>query len=285
MGILSKSIRKLKTIINRLFIKTIDLRGKEFDVSLIQGFAEQNTRDLVLLDVPVTRCRTQIWNTLEDRGNPFVQTIIDYSNNLIMEYKSSAVEKYYKLYQPKSASEVLKTRGNRKLESTHPLGYVFPWESFDTEEIRCKRERVIVSENRKAGHDINASYGYTDFGPVSDEKGVIEFGRLVGTYESIKKRGYIEKPYLNDGGIRGYFLADGTDWCLIITAGKHRAYALSALGYKSIPIILEASYEAVKWKSDVACWPQVRNCTFTEDEANAIVDNILNLEGVEIRIE
>lgn len=275
--IFKKGLRFIKKIIIRLLTKIIDLRDKEVDIPLAQSLGRYDSRNRVLLNIPIEKCRTQVWNTLEINGSPFVQTIVDYDKKKVIEYGSSALESYYSKYQPKSASEVLKITNNKTLDESPALGYVFPWDEFTPEEMIRKRKRVALSENHAIGSALDLSYGHTDFGPVSIEKGKIEFYRLIETFKSIKERGYIEKPYLSDGGIRGYFLVAEEDWCFIIKAGKHRSYALSALGYDSIPVILDTSFGTVECR-DIPYWRQVINGTFTEEEASIFVNKMLNVK-------
>ncbi len=277
MGILNRGFRFTKGTIDRWFTNIVDVRHNEVELPFIQSLKKSNGQDRVLLNIPLEKCRTQVWNTLEREKNPFVETIIDYSKGIKPEYNSSAIHKYYEKYQPQNAAEVLRVEGNEVLTGSPSIGYVFPWDSYTLEETIKKRERVALSENCEMGSELGLSYGYTDFGPVHYKKGEIEFNRLVKTYESIKKKGYIEKPYLSDGGIRGYFLVDKDSWCFIVKAGKHRAYALSALGADYVPIILDQSVGPVVQKGDILQWAQVINRTFTEKEASLFVDNVLNL--------
>lgn len=259
--------------------KTMNFRNTNFHpLDVFNKIGNKREGTVVLLNIPVSKCRTQIWNTLEVDKNPFVQTILNYSQDKILDYKSSAINSYYSQYQPRNAAEVLKISNNTALENSTAAEYVLPWDNHSSEEIIKKRERVALNENRRAGNKLGLSSGYTDFGPVSQKKGEIEFTRLTKIFEAIKKNGYKEKPYLNDGGIRGYFLVD-EDWCFIITSGKHRAYALSAMGYTDIPVIVDTSFGTVKRKEDIPHWTQVKNGTFTKTETVAFVSKILEMEN------
>lgn len=235
---------------------------------------------IILMDIPISKCRTQIWNTLEEHKNPFVKTIIDYSKNKTSDYYSSAIKVYYESYKPDNAGEVLRLSDNEALKQIPAYGYTLPWDNQNTDKIIKIRERDARNENRREGKAIGLSAGYSDFGPVDTGKGEIEFRRLVKIFENIKKQGYIEKYYLNDGGIRGYFIIkDNNDWCFIIKSGKHRAYALSALGFVNIPVIVDHNITMIKQVNNLHFWPQVKNGFFSENEAYIVANNILDVEN------
>ncbi|HRP31779.1 MAG TPA: hypothetical protein PKV73_07805 [Agriterribacter sp.] len=232
----------------------------------------------ILLNIPIATCRTQIWNTLEQEKNPFVKTLGEYANNKALSYHNSVMNVYYQKYTPKNAAQVVRLPGNEILKTIPAMGYILPWENSTVEEILKIRERDALKENTQAGQKFPLSYGYTDFGPVKDEKGIIEFNRLVTIYNNIKQLGFMEKPYLSDGGIKGYFLVNtDNDWCFIIKSGKHRAYALSALGYQHIPVIVDNYCGIIQRESDCHFWPQVKSGIFSEHEARFFANNILNI--------
>ncbi|HTN08995.1 hypothetical protein [Agriterribacter sp.] len=230
------------------------------------------------MDIPISKCRTQLWNTLEERKNPFVKTIIDYSKNKASDYGSAAIKVYYESYVPKNAGEVLRLSDNDIFKQIPAYGYMLPWDNQNVAEIIKIREGDARRENNREGKSFGLSAGYTDFGPVSTAKGEIEFNRLVKVFENIKNHGYKENYYLNDGGIKGYFLTgDNDDWCFIIKAGKHRAYALSALGYQDIPVVVECNAGMIKQVNDLRFWPQVSNGVFSKNEACIVAGKILDV--------
>jgi hypothetical protein len=258
----------------------ISLRGKIIHpLEVAYTTVKTDIASRVLMDIPVTKCRTQLWNTLEESKNPFVKTITDYSKNKALVYDATAIKNYYENYVPKNAGEVLRLSDNETLKQIPAYGYILPWDSESVDEIIRTRERVACNENRLEGKQIGLSAGYTDFGPVDIEKGEIEFKRLIKIFKNIKKQGYTERHYLNDGGIRGYFLmGDNDDWCFIIKAGKHRAYALSALGYENIPVIIDYNMGIIKRVNDLHFWTQVNNGIFSRNEAYTVANNMLNVE-------
>lgn len=232
-----------------------------------------------LINIPVSRCRTQIWNTLENDKNPFVKTLTEYAKGKGPSYNNSFINDYYQNYVPQNAAEVIRLPDNKTLKTISPTGYVLPWENRAPEEAQKIRERDALQENMEAGQKLSLSFGYTDFGPVREEKGVIEFNRLVNIYEKIRKQGYRENHYIEDGGIRGYFLIGNKEdeWCFMLKSGKHRAYSLSALGYSKIPIILDVNFSSLKRIRDLNFWPQVIKGVFSPHEADKLATEIIRV--------
>lgn len=279
-------IRQIRLFLSKLGYQLlpatiINQRGKTIHpLALINDKVNLGTFPSILLDIPVTQCRTQLWNTLEADQSPFVKTIIEYSNHSNPSYNLSPLKTYYECYAPKNAAEVLRLKDNNALEQIPPAGYILPWDSLTADAIMKKRKDIARRENKKEGKQLSLSAGHTDFGPVNAEKGEIEFNRLTRIYNSIKKHGYQENPFLPDGGIRGYFLiGENNEWCFIIKSGKHRAYALSALGYRNIPVIADCNIAMVKRSTDIPFWPQVKNGIFSEKEADFLIESILNLKN------
>jgi hypothetical protein len=259
--------------------KILDLRSDSLHpLEIFIKVINENIDTTILLNIPISKCRTQLWNTLEVSGNPFVQTIIDYNEKRTFDYRTSAIQGYYERFQPKNASELLRIN-NKTLKNIPVYGYFFPWEKYNAKEVLEIRKMIASKENKESGSKLDLSAGHTDFGPVTWEKGVIEFNRLTNVFNSIKKNGYKEKLYLGDGGIKGYFLVADKDWCFVVKSGKHRAYALSALGYKEIPVVLNVRPGIVKRKSDISYWPQVINSVFTEEEAEKVLCDILSVRN------
>lgn len=260
---------------------SINLRGKIIHpLEMVYCINHRTGFSTILMNIPVSKCRTQIWNTLEGNKNPFVKTIINYSKNKASDYGSTAIKAYYESYIPENAGAVLRLNDNEVLKQIPPYGYTLPWDNQNADKIIKIRERDAYNENRQQGKSIGLSAGYTDFGPVDTKKGEIEFKRLVKIFENIKEQGYKERYYLNDGGIKGYFLTgDNDDWCFIIKSGKHRAYALSALGYENIPVIVDYNMAMIKQLSNLRFWPQVKNGFFSKNEAYILANNILHIEN------
>lgn len=274
------SKRAANIIKRKLFpLSVCDLRShisSPMELSYLSRSVLKNDR--ILLNVPISKGRAPVYSNLDQKDNPFVKTMIQVQQNKATSYENSALKDFYDSVNPRNSSEVFGI-DNSILKELPSYQYLYPWmgESFD--DILIRRRAVSKKENLVNG-DVKLSVeemGHTDFGPVTNIKGAIEFQRVSLIYNSIKDLGYQEKPKSLDGGIRGYFLIDdqNNDWCFMITAGKHRAYALAALGHKELPVIIDLKLHVLKRWIDVDFWPQIRNSVFSKNEARFIFQKVL----------
>ncbi|MBW7941585.1 MAG: hypothetical protein H3C64_04115 [Candidatus Kuenenia stuttgartiensis] len=266
--------------LTRLF--SVDWRNRDFHpLDILYRTTDLLTPTYVLLHIPISKCRTQLWHTLENDKNPFVQTIIEYKEEVALNYDLSKMKIYYENYRPQNAAEVIRLPGNQFMRRIPAYAYTLPWDSNSIEEIFKDREKDSRKENSRAGKGIGINAGHTDFGPVEQKKGEIEFNRLIGVYKSIEEKGYREKYFLGDGGIKGYFLVgEKEEWCFVIQSGKHRAYALAALGNTKIPVILNFNLKAIKQVSHVDYWSKVKEGFFSKEEALSVAFRIVNLRDI-----
>lgn len=270
-----------------LIKKTLNNKGLQIRKVSIKNYRDKKTNplnilyntsaDRVLLSIPIEKCRTQLWNTLEAHKNPFVQTLNEYKNDEINSYEGSALEQYYNSNQPISAGEVLRIPNNPYLENLPALDFVLPWDFRNSRELKEIRDKNARNENSKNQFHKGIEAGYSEFGPVTKEKGEIEFKRLKQVFTSIKQNGYTEKTWLNDGFINGFFLCDQTEWCFIIKSGKHRSYALAALGSQEIPVVVDRNLELIQDKSNSSFWEKIVNNKFTKQDIDLFYKKILNV--------
>lgn len=94
--------------------------------------------------------------------------------------------------------------------------------------------------------------GFAGFGPVSKEKGILEFRRLIDIYESLKSNGYDRRH----GDIGVLVLKRGEDYRYLNSGdGYHRTAALAALNYSKIPVRFVNPW--IISIVDINYWPQV----------------------------
>src|SRR5699024_6064950 len=132
-----------------------------------------------------------------------------------------------------NAAEILGIRNPscRKLLRAPPGGAPWFWGGQEPSEIASARARINASDNREHGVLLGGDHGDPFFGPVSRDKGDLEFRRLTRVYESIKRRGFnVDKDGYNN--IRGFCLVSDKHRTskLMIVQGHHRIAALAALG-------------------------------------------------------
>ncbi len=204
-----------------------------------------------------------------------VEEIIKNNN---VQYKGSLLEKYYKVYRPKSLYDfyfITKTPENLSKKDKKTLNEKMnkceqnsPWS-----DVRIKVRQGEISEK-----GLSRSHGVQSYGPVSNTKGQLELKRLRDTYFSIKKNGYV--PNMCYGYIRGHFLKCMNDYRFLITRGIHRTAVLAAMKYEKIPVAFETSFPRVIDINDIKNLPQVRNGVFSEYLTKQIFQTYFEENGV-----
>lgn len=179
----------------------------------------------------------------QDGWHPFTATLKQFINKPDLKYENSILKKYYDAYQPKTLCEAFFEGENniKPLNAIPPKTAYFPWSLY---KVPLKAEK---------GFDI--SQGVQHFGPVSPDKGKLEFARLINTYESIKENGYIIN--IKDM-LKVTFLISEQEIVFLLIGGKHRAAALSVLGYKKLPVTFKTTWPRAIFLEDIKKWPQVK---------------------------
>lgn len=207
----------------------------------------------VTFEVPLSKCYYPYYFSYAlDGWHPFVLTLLQYKKNPDIQYSDTVLHDYYQKFQPKNLLEFY-------FETDPPTGHVaqtlerltlpphepfMPWDPS-----------IPLLSGEKGLESHHGSQGY---GPVTDEKGQLEFERLVKTYESIKAHGFIP-DYGHDGDIKGYFLINNdNDYRFIIRAGLHRVAALSVLEFSNIRVKFKPNFPRVIYLANVARWPLVK---------------------------
>lgn len=227
--------------------------------------------DLVF-EVPAEKCKYTYQFSYGLKGwHPFVVTLRQYMEEGI-DYESSELCRYYRTFQPKTLLELF-FEGNeeRELENSRLAEWrigthypILPWDPG------------LVEMQGEGG--LSVVEGLQGFGPVSREKGEYEFARLIGTYESIRRKGYCPTRD-SDGEIRGYFLRMGEDSRFVIRAGFHRAAVLSALGHERIRVKFKSNFPRAVDLADIRNWPLVRKGVLEQDVAERIFTRFFTDDG------
>lgn len=196
--------------------------------------------------------------------DPFVETVNNYRNGVCVTYEGSILEKYYHFWQPNNAAELLglsEHEASEALLRTSPPGTVWPWD-FDDPERRARQNHV-------------GDEGWQHCGPVTQDKGRMEFYRYQKVVNSIIKNGYQRNVDSIDGDIAAQVLLRGTEWRFLICDGMHRFAALKALGRSTIPVCLRRWPMLIR-REDVLSWPNVTNLLFNADSATKIFDRLFD---------
>lgn len=234
-------------------------------------------RDFIF-EVPLERCRYLYGGTYGPQvgmnpattgWHPFVAVLHELAARPDLTYEDSVLARFYQRFQPQRQVEVLFPRdvvaalGPSELDR-YPMARGFtplvPWQPQ-------------VSQDG-GEHGLGPEHGHQSFGPVSAEKGNLEFQRLRATFVSIRDRGY--RPELADGEIAGMFVLRGADYRFVVRAGHHRLAALAALGHATVRVgFFKRDPRAVNVES-LELWPLVRQGVYPQDLARRFVDQLFD---------
>src|SRR5690606_28510436 len=116
------------------------------------------------------------------------------------------------------------------------------------------------------GKDLTFAHGASEYGPVSVEKGSLEFDTLRLLLEKVRKNGY-RRHDGPDGDIFALPLIDRSNRVrFLIRGGKHRMAVVAALGYETVPLRLLLN-KAPPRLQEVQHWPRVRSGVYSAAQA------------------
>lgn len=255
----------IKRYIIRLFVKSRDCRN--LDANLIEIISKSSKFDNLLINVPSESCVSGYYMNIKD--DPLV-------NSLVNEDDFQTLKQFYKNFTPSSVNELLGVSLKSEYGKLSPLKVVLPWEKQEPERKYQQRKTTSLRENSEYGlkHLTLDEGGHTDFGPLSDEKLELEITRIDKIFKSVKNNGFIFESN-SKSGIKGYILLNNDgNWRFYITAGKHRAKVLSALGYKQIPVEVRGK-EIINIKQSNK-WTHVMSGLYSSSEAEYIFKSFFN---------
>lgn len=241
----------------------------------------------VLVDVPLDRCRglsLMAFSCSSDSNHPFIATIRDFMRGDVMHYRGSKLEKYYANFQPSSGIEYLGLAGENLHASflQSPLWITEPWFGVPSVNEETRKTEIMHLEGNKSmssggSEDIRAIYSkeWNFFGPLSFERGAVEFDRLIAVAESIMDIGYVRNDRL-DGDITGNLLIRDDGFSVTIGAGQHRVCALAANNYTEATVRFKAGECNIIRREDAGLWPGVKYNLFTVTQAQAVFDRVFD---------
>jgi len=216
----------------------------------------------VVMNVPMDRTRRFPMGFGIDGqySDPFAQTVRDYVDGSHVSYEGSALEKYYRSWQPQNIAELLglnPDKSNEALLKTPAFGVVYPWD-FESPAQRVEKNAQWFS-----------------CGPVGKDNGSAEYDRYIKMADSIMSSGYHRNTDFLDMDIGAQVLASGSEWRILIHDGNHRFSALQGLGWTNIPVCLRR-WPMIIRREDVLSWPNVVNSLFDVNSAMKIFDQFFN---------
>lgn len=218
-----------------------------------------------LFDVPAAKIRA-IGFTGSDPDNPFVITLRDYAAGRCREYKGSALEHFYRQWQP------FRALNDAQADKPDP-----PWRDVRRRPENTAAGRLQRSEFREIALQLGVRpdeiRGHIAGGPVTDAFGEVTFRRLARLYDSVLRDGF--RPDKSDASYpSGTCYLRGDDFRVTVGSGKHRVTVLLALGWSKIPVELghHKAPEATR-REEVEEWPNVRSGLYTPEEALRLFDS------------
>lgn len=231
-----------------------------------------------LIHADVSRCRNLWWFPLDSKHNPFTRTITEYRNATCRTYEDSYLHRFYESFQPKCVAEIFGFEGpaDPRLRDMPAKALVFPWDRGDMVRRLKFRHNYALVENTSRGRKLSGEHGILWLGPVSREKGELEFRNLMRIAGSVESNGYARsgKP---DGDISAFVLLRDADFRYQIAKGNHRSSVLPALGHSSIPVRIQGtSIARFIYREQAEYWPNVKSGLYTRQQALQIFDTVFD---------
>lgn len=233
-------------------------------------------KEYIMINVPLTEVRYLSFHGHKagyDSSSPFIKTLKQYIDGQAKNYQESYLYSFYEAYQPKSIAEYLHLdqAENSVLNELPASGAFFPWQNRNPKQRVAARVAEIEKDNKEHKSKLNTYHGDSFYGPVSAEKGELEYNRLIKTYNSIAANGFkVDLKGMNNIG--AMIMANDNEYRYLINPGQHRVAALSALNYKEIT--LQVNKNLIIRRTEAKQWPGVINRYFTEAEALQVFDRV-----------
>lgn len=192
------------------------------------------------------------------------------------EAVQAALAEYYERVQPRDAAEWLGLSPEctpAELVGEPPYAVTFPWQDRSPTTWKKARARGIPRENKLAGHSLPIAAGWHACGPVAPEKIEVEARRLSTLLASLQAHGFLRHEGA-DGDIDGVLFLMGERRRYWINSGHHRAAALSALRYETVPVRVRKVMDL----SRAAEWPNVKNGLFSIGAATTLIGRMFDDE-------
>lgn len=210
--------------------------------------------------------------------NPFTATLQEYRQGNCHSYEGSLLEKYYASWQPENALEALLGLENEPSALAHlpHFALVSPWTARTIDESIDAVRAWYSAEMREheKPHLRLETHGFKLHGQVHPEVGRLEFSRLKRVFDSITTRGYVREGR----DVDVLMVQRGSEPRYLFRHGMHRMAAMSALGYRTIPVRFCRLPFSVDVE-DVDYWPQVRRGVWSTRAARQYIDHLFDFDA------
>ncbi|WP_148862590.1 ParB N-terminal domain-containing protein [Marinobacter fonticola] len=232
----------------------------------------------VAYNCPLEKCVTPTgFSFSEDRFHPFVTALEEINNHpQTPSYLGSFLERYYQAWTPENGRGVYPGFNHAPdgLRAVSAITIHSPWMDATPEHRQILMERTIAYENATANHpELPFSAGYGLHGPVTPEKGQLEFERLLKVNRAIKEKGYDRTISKED--ITAIAIERTGEYRFCIMHGQHRMAALAALKYRQVPV----NITKLLHYNEIEHWPQVYRGVWSTSQARAYIDHLFDFES------
>jgi hypothetical protein len=225
--------------------------------------------------IPLTKIVSRIGFSHARGGwHPFVETLREYVDNPSLEYEDSTLARVYERYRPSSVHEVLLDHIDTPLQpfaSWPPVVNLFRWVWAHN----LHSVRRILKESEGAGRDR----AWTHFGPHSLAYGKREFARIVGTYDSIREKGW-SSEWHGAPLVDGYFLVRGDDYRFVLLQGNHRVAALNVLGHEHLDVSVRRFHPAVVDYAELERWTSAHGGLYSPELVTHLFEMLFTETGL-----
>lgn len=239
-----------------------------------------------LLRVSLSRCLHMHYLASpcsKQTSSPFVHTLLDYVGGEHMHYQESRLEKFYELFQPRTATEYMDVPegAGRAMAQIPPLAAPIFWLNQTVSgcagRLKHKQLQGDIQNREHGASHLSWRDGHHLFGPVSQKKGELEFRRLTGICEKMRAEGF-QHDKTGVDNIAAVALIHGDDWRFFLRrAGQHRAAAAVALGYNEIVLeLLPEACGGIVHRDHVDHWPAVKARDIEREQALCLFDRIFS---------
>ena len=216
-----------------------------------------------------------------DGWHPFVATLRQREAGDGNGYDDSVLRQFYETHQPTHAAEAIVGFGQAPSSYANYPPHVYrlaPWSAkspHQTDNI----VRGWLTQDREEHTNGDLAWdltndGYPYQGPISRRAGELEYRRLVDICERIKAEGY-DRSF---GHANFLVLRRSDDYRFLNKGGgTHRAAAMAALGYETIPAVLGRSH--VVDVEMARYWPNVQDGLWTREQAEAYFHHLFDFDS------
>lgn len=202
--------------------------------------------------------------------DPYGKLWIDMFNGVDIKDATSDLMKKYKKEKDLRASDIVNLRNNVKLRKYPAWAFVLPWDKLSIEEkfesypdsfYRNRSSNGLTFENRSRSSVIKTMYSLKSL-----ESKVNQMQKI---FENIKCNGFKKSSDLPNINV----LVDENEWRWSMgDAGNHRAFVCSVLDFEKF----EVRVSSIIYKKEVNSWKNVKNGTYSIEEAEYIFDSYFN---------